>query len=313
MKTQFEHGSAKETSRESAVASAERTALEITVSYGDAVLDVRHLVPPRGLVIGDGKAVDLVVSTDALPVSEFPLLRVEGGRFVLTFSDGQKGEIDLGDGAIHPLPWFSSHKGTSPDPGLAKCFRFTLPQSAKVTLRFDGVTLAIASVTPPERLADTAGPRDYRYAAAILSASVVVLIVLALVFAFGSTAPEPYLPAAGVEAESRGARLYGAESPASGVFMVTEPVVLGALSQADVTQALAPIAAEIDGCLGSADPSTAVTARLAIDAAGNVGVAAVDATGAGAFEVRSCLGAAFGKMQLAPPIDGRATFDLRLR
>jgi hypothetical protein len=288
-----------------------RTALEVTVSYGDAVLDVRHLIPPHGLTVGEGKAVDLTVSTDQLPVSEFPLLRCDGEAFVLTFSEGQRGEIDLGDGAIHPLKWFQSARGVTRDPAMAKSWRYVLPRAARVTLRFDGVTLAMCFVTPPERLFEPKTHRDYRYAAGVLAASVLALLVMALTFVFESTSPETYVPAAGVDADVRTARLFGASITTTPMMALSAaPMVLGTLSEDDLAKALVPAQPALESCLRALDPNTFIDARLRIDGDGHVG----------SSDVRSvpeantaCLSEVLGALRFPPPIDGQASVELRFR
>lgn len=309
-----------ETSNERATVEApkpgERTALEVTVSYGDAVIDVRHLVAPKGLVVGDGKAVDLVVSTEQLPVSEFPLLRAEKDLFVLTFSEHQKGEIDLGDGAIHPLPWFAHDKRVGRDPALSSCYRYVLPRAANVTLRFDGVVLALSYVTPPEPLQQQETKRDYRYAAVILSASVALLCVMALILVFGSTKPETYTSPESAAADARGARLLGGATPERRAVFLSPPIVLGALSEDDADRAFAVVADDVERCLSPLSSAAAVEARLQVDASGTVGQASFDIAGADAAAAdaaRSCLGVVASKLRLAPPIDGRATLEARLR
>ncbi len=292
------------------------------MSFGEVVLDIRHLLPPKGLVIGEGKAADLFVSSDGLPASEFPLIRCEGGRFVLTFTAHQRGEIAL-TGMFHPLAWFTHHTGVSPDPQLEGCYRYVLPEDAVATLRFEGLTIVLRQVTAPERLEEHPTRRDLRYGAMLLAASLCVLVGL-LGFALIGQSPEQITPLEIPAISARTARLLtpqasvmtgGESEKRPGVSLARPPLVLGVLSSDDAERALLPAQAAVGTCLAPLAAATPVRARVLVDADGTGFVSSIDVQtddAALADRAGDCLYGALTQLRFAPPLGGQAEVDYAL-
>jgi hypothetical protein len=297
-----------------------KLALEVTVSFGEAVLDIRHVLPPKGLVIGEGRSADLFVSSEALPVREFPLIRYEDGHFILTFTSDQRGEISLDD-TITPLPWFKTKEGVTPDPFFADSFRYVLPERCVVTLRFDGLNIALKYVSAPERLQESPARRDLRYSAILLSVSVVVLGAWLGFFLFGS-APEQVTPDAIAAVAQRTARLYISgdlpqpEAPVRRFSSLTSPLTLGLISRDDAERALTRQERQLNGCFTLLAPGTPVHARVEVDADGASYLASVtvhDEDRERGARGERCLQEAFYGLKFNPPLDGAAVVDFRLR
>lgn len=283
----------------------QRSALEVTVMFGESVLDIRHLVPPRGLTIGEGARADLFVAWDGLIAPEFPLIRCDGDRFVLTFREDQKGEVAL-DGVVSPIAWFRQRKDVIADPNMPRCYRYTLPKAAKVTLRFDSVTVLLRHVSAPEKLVEPAAKKDLRYLVGLFVVSVALLGLFAFL-AFALPTPEAFVPPEYKIAHERSARLLLPGMPAVTVtpaVAIAEPgLVLGALSEDDVRAALGPLRASLDACRANG-----AVVLVEVDADGRAGrVEAADDAAS------RCVAFALEQAQFAPPVTGQARVEVRLR
>ena len=84
---------------------APQAAIEVVILWGDAVLSVAHLSPPRPYAIGSGDhaPVDFVVGEESLGCEQLPVVVAQGAGHALELPAGAQGHV-LQDGQWVAVP-----------------------------------------------------------------------------------------------------------------------------------------------------------------------------------------------------------------
>ncbi|HJL19013.1 MAG TPA: AgmX/PglI C-terminal domain-containing protein [Sandaracinaceae bacterium LLY-WYZ-13_1] len=117
-------------------------AAEVIVQWGDEVLHVEHVSPPRDVVIGEAAGCDYLVGADALGFDRLPLVVEREGTLCCVVPPGAEGVVTVGDdrrtfealraeGALAPL---GSIDG-------ATCY--PLPEDASARFTYRGFTFLV--------------------------------------------------------------------------------------------------------------------------------------------------------------------------
>lgn len=119
---------------------AELSALEITIAWGDNVLHVAHLTPPRSFYLGE-EASDFLVPREALGAARVPVVIERGGAIYLAVPSGAEGRLVDAAGAT-PL----SEVASTPSVEQAGAHEILLAPGQRATLKFAGLTIRVAAV-----------------------------------------------------------------------------------------------------------------------------------------------------------------------
>lgn len=131
-----------------AVLSTETRVLEMRVYWGTILLDIVHRRAPKVITIGDTRHAHVFISSEGLPLSEFPLLRTLDGDCVLTFTRSMDGEVEH-DGEVAALR-DAAHVHRSDD--IDDAFQVVLSTHARAIVHWGGITFAFRFVPPAQAL-----------------------------------------------------------------------------------------------------------------------------------------------------------------
>ena len=137
-------------------------ALEVSVFWGDNVLHVEHLTPPRAFALGsDAETSDYVVGDEALGAARRPLVVLRDGDPVMIVPPGASAEVAELGRASRPLSALVTTGEAQPSGEVAGAFEIRLPAGRSVTARLERselvfrVAAVCAGRKPPT---DTAAP-----------------------------------------------------------------------------------------------------------------------------------------------------------
>ncbi|MEO1173751.1 MAG: FHA domain-containing protein, partial [Myxococcota bacterium] len=125
--------------------------LEMRVYWGQILLSIDHFTEPKAITIGEVKGTNFFISSEGLPVEAFPLVRFIDGEYILTFSAGMDGEVELG-GQLRPLKELRASSSSKKDDDLEGSYRVALPVDTRVLVHWGGATFAFRFVAPPTPL-----------------------------------------------------------------------------------------------------------------------------------------------------------------
>jgi hypothetical protein len=165
-------------------------AVEVRVSWGDTLLEVHHLEPPRAFLVG-GVGADLAID---LEESRFP-----GGRVavVLVSPDGVRVVTQsFGDGDRIPLKLGAPVTITLPCPSGLSPYRAA---NATTDAEHVPVTLEVALIRAGRAVGREPSPAPWRFLASLAAATAIVAAPLAL----GASWARPLDPDEGIDGSTR--------------------------------------------------------------------------------------------------------------
>jgi hypothetical protein len=123
-------------------------AVEVVVMWGDNVLSVSHLTPPRNFYVGEEQdkhlSCDFFVPSERLGATRLPLVLVDHSQVSVLIPAGARGYLELPGGPRRAL---SEVRGAAqPSARLAGAHEHALPAGAKARLEIGGFVFQIASV-----------------------------------------------------------------------------------------------------------------------------------------------------------------------
>lgn len=142
--------------------SQENRSLELRLYWGDVVLDIRHLVKPKAITIGETKNTDIFISSEGLPKEEFPLIRYEEDEYILTFFDGLDGEIDV-NGEMLALRDMKTAPKVTRDEQIEGSYRLPLALNTRAIVHWGGLTLAMRFVPAPRKIVGAPVDFDWQF------------------------------------------------------------------------------------------------------------------------------------------------------
>lgn len=129
--------------------SADNRVLELRLYWGEVLLGINHYLKPKKITIGETKKTNIFISSEGLPVEEFPLVRTIDDEYVFGFSRHMDGEVEI-DGQLTSLEQLRGSSVAKKDDALAETFRVKLPPSSRAIVHWGGATFALRFVAPSE-------------------------------------------------------------------------------------------------------------------------------------------------------------------
>lgn len=122
--------------------------LEMRVYWREALLAVHHYDRPKKITIGEAKGTDFFISSEGLPLAEFPLVRTINDDYVLTYTSSMAGELEV-DGQSTALDNLRSCSVAHSDGTLVDATQVRLPANSRTIVHWGGATFALRFVAPP--------------------------------------------------------------------------------------------------------------------------------------------------------------------
>ncbi len=144
-------------------------AVEVTTLWGDGVLNVAHLCPPRSFYVGEEKkkhlACDLFIPAERLGTTRMPVVLSDAGGTRLVIPQSAKGHVELpGRGRIT----LDEARGMAqPSAELGGAHELALPHGARARIELDGFTFQVGTVNAGKPAKRGIGAvRDWSFASA---------------------------------------------------------------------------------------------------------------------------------------------------
>ncbi len=147
---------------------ADVSALEITIAWGNNVLHVAHLTPPRSFYLGETGG-DFLVPREALGADRVPVIVVRNGAAFLVVPSGAEGKVVDASGST-PLDLLPSE----PSAEHAGAREILLASGQRATLELAGLTLRVATVLAGKAAPRTLSGREGRAVGAYFGVSFLV-------------------------------------------------------------------------------------------------------------------------------------------
>lgn len=129
--------------------SADNRVLEMRLYWGEVLLGVSHYAKPKKITIGETRKTDVFISSEGLPVEEFPLVRYMDDDYVLTFTSHMEGEIEVG-GQLNSLQALRGSSHARKDDHFSESYQVRMASSSRAIVHWGGATFALRFVVPPE-------------------------------------------------------------------------------------------------------------------------------------------------------------------
>lgn len=129
-----------------------RLSLEVRVSWGDSLLEVLHLTPPRSFFVGEqgpnGAPLDFVLPAGVLGTDYLPLVSVQGEQALVVIPTGAELSLDAGSASLTEE---GVRQSFEPSPLLAGARTLSLPVGARLRLRLGAFSFHVALVAAGDR------------------------------------------------------------------------------------------------------------------------------------------------------------------
>ncbi len=117
-------------------------AVEVMVMWGDVVLHVSHLSPPRSFYVGEeqGKNLssDYFIPAEKLGATRAPIVLASGGNVALVLLPGAKGFVDIAGQGKRKIEDIVASGGAQPCAELSGAHQVLLPAGAKARMEIGG-------------------------------------------------------------------------------------------------------------------------------------------------------------------------------
>jgi TonB family protein len=122
-------------------------AAEITILWGDEVLHVAHVSPPRDFVVGEAGASatpDFAIGRELLGAERMRIVAERDGELFCVFPEGCRAEVDLGADRLS-LDALEARGSLRSDDVLAGARLFALPEGASARIEHRGLVFLVRS------------------------------------------------------------------------------------------------------------------------------------------------------------------------
>lgn len=117
-----------------------RPAAEVILMWGDDVLNVTHVSPPRDIVLGDGG--EYALGRDVLGADRLPIVLERGGQLTCVIPEGANGAITIGD-ASKSFADLEAEGRLSAYDALPGARLYPLPDDASARVEHRGLTFLV--------------------------------------------------------------------------------------------------------------------------------------------------------------------------
>jgi hypothetical protein len=158
-------------------------AVEVVILWGESVLHVSHLAPPRAFYVGEtettagSRDVDYVIGKESLGVERLPIVLESGGAVTVVFGAGARGEISLSGHTISldELEQQGQLWSLAEIPGARQ---YRLPRGAAVWVQHGGFTFLVRPTSAARWVDLRSDPLSLRRHTWTLSSTVLHLLFL---------------------------------------------------------------------------------------------------------------------------------------
>jgi hypothetical protein len=126
------------------------SSVEIMVRWGNAVLEVAHLTPPRSFYVGEeqgkDKRCDCVIPADKLGATRAPIVLADAsGSVAIVLLPGAKGTIEIAGEPSMTIQKAIESGRAQPCAELSGAMQMTMPRGSKAKLEIDGFTFDVST------------------------------------------------------------------------------------------------------------------------------------------------------------------------
>lgn len=129
--------------------SAANRMLELRFYWGEVLLGMWHYDKPKRVTIGENNRTNIFLSSEGLPVEEFPLIRYKDNEYVLTVTGQMEGEVEVG-GESHSIKTARGSEWARKDEGLEDAYQIKMAPDTRSLVHWGGATFAMRFVPPPK-------------------------------------------------------------------------------------------------------------------------------------------------------------------
>lgn len=122
------------------IETAQRAA-EVVIMWGDDVLHVAHVSPPRDVVIGEGRT-DYLIGRDILGAERLPIVVERNGQLACVLPEGAKGEVSAG-GANKTFAELDADGKLAPFSEMMGAKLYPLPDGASARVEHRGLSFLV--------------------------------------------------------------------------------------------------------------------------------------------------------------------------
>ncbi len=119
-------------------------AAEVVILWGDEVLHVAHVSPPRDVTIGEAEGSDYLVGRDVLGIDRLPVVVEREGQLCCIVPEGASGEVTVGDDT---RSFDELAEKLEPFDGLSGARLYVLPEGATARLSHHGLSFVVRPTT----------------------------------------------------------------------------------------------------------------------------------------------------------------------
>ncbi len=144
----------------SEVETAQRAA-EVVLMWGDEVLHVAHVSPPRDVVIGEagaGAAPDYLVGREVLGADRLPLVVERDGRLSCVIPEGASGEVRVGE-SVKSLAALEAEGKLAPFADVPGARLYPLPDEASARIEHRGLAFLVRPTAAARAVGTATGLR----------------------------------------------------------------------------------------------------------------------------------------------------------
>jgi TonB family protein len=138
------------------IETAQRAA-EVVIMWGDDVLHVAHVSPPRDVVIGEGRS-DYLMGKDILGTDRLPIVVERQGQLACVLPEGAKGDVTI-EGAKKTFEALEGEGKLAAFGELAGAKLYTMPAGASARVEHRGLTFIVRPTNAGKVIATTSAFR----------------------------------------------------------------------------------------------------------------------------------------------------------
>jgi TonB family protein len=129
----------------------EARAAEVTILWGDDVLHVAHVSPPRTVAIGEVPGADYAIAKEILGVDRLPIVIERGGQLHCVVPDGASGVVTAG-GASKSIAQLEADAQLVPYAELSGARLYAMPEGATARVEHRGLSFLVRPTNAGKRI-----------------------------------------------------------------------------------------------------------------------------------------------------------------
>jgi len=123
--------------------------LEMRLYWGEVLLSINHYNKPKKITIGETRRTNVFISSEGLPIEEFPLVRFIENDYILTFCNHMDGEVEV-NGQLTPLQSLRGSSAARKDDAMSESYQVRMSPDSRAIVHWGGATFAMRFVAPAQ-------------------------------------------------------------------------------------------------------------------------------------------------------------------